>query len=139
MSQKVHEIMTDRLFTVGKQTTLHEAARRMRDAGIGDVLVVEDGHLSGLVTDRDLVIRALADGKDPGHTSVGEVCSDELVSVEPDDDIPRAVDLMRTHALRRLPVTENDRPVGIISLGDLAIDRDRASALADISAASPDT
>jgi CBS domain-containing protein len=139
MSQKIREIMTDRLYTVGKQTSVHEAARRMRDAGIGDVLIDDNGRLSGLVTDRDLVIRALAEGKDPDRTTVGEVCSEELISIGPDDDIPRAVELMRTHALRRLPVTESGRLVGIVSLGDLAIDRDRASALADISAAAPDT
>jgi CBS domain-containing protein len=139
MTQKIREIMTESLSTVGRQTSVHEAARRMRDGHIGDVLVTDDGHLSGVVTDRDLVVRALAEGKDPDRTTVGEVCSGEIVTVRPDDDVTRAVELMRTHALRRLPVTENDRPVGIVSIGDLAIERDSRSALADISAAEPHT
>jgi CBS domain-containing protein len=134
---QIREIMTEQLSTVGEQTSLHEAARRMRDNGIGDVLVTGDGRLKGLVTDRDLVVRAMAEGRDPDRTTVGEVCSAQIVSVKPEDDLDRAVELMRTHALRRLPVTEDDRPVGIVSLGDLAIERDSRSALADISAAEP--
>ena len=133
MAQRIREIMTTNPVAVGPLTSLTEAARRMRDAEIGDVLVVDDGRLRGLVTDRDLLVRAMADGKDPGQTTVHEGCSDDFVRVGPDDDVARAVDLMRDHALRRLPVTEDERPVGIVSLGDLALER--RSALADISAA----
>lgn len=139
MSKKVREIMTGTPVKVGKLSSLHEAARRMRDDGIGDVLVMDDGHLAGLLTDRDLVVRAMADGMDPEHTTVSEVCSKRMVTIGPDEDAERAVELMREHALRRLPVIEEDRPIGIVSLGDLAIDRDRHSALADISAAQPNT
>ncbi|MGW7441978.1 CBS domain-containing protein [Kitasatospora sp. NPDC054795] len=139
MAQRIREIMTTNPVAVGPLTSLTEAARRMRDADIGDVLVVDDGRLRGLVTDRDLLVRAMAEGKDPGQTTVHEVCSDDLVRVGPDDDVARAVDLMRDHALRRLPVTEDERPVGIVSLGDLALERDRRSALADISAAEPNS
>ncbi|MBT2407591.1 MULTISPECIES: CBS domain-containing protein [unclassified Streptomyces] len=139
MRQKIREIMTEHPVTVGPQTSLRDAARRMRDADIGDVLITDDGHLRGLVTDRDLVVRALAEGNDPDQTTVAEICSDELVSVAPDDDIDHAVDLMRERALRRLPVIDNEELIGIVSLGDLAIDRDERSALADISAAEPNT
>jgi len=139
MTQQIREIMTERLVTVGEQTSVHDAATRMRDAAVGDVLVTDDGHLRGVVTDRDLVVRALAEGKDPDDTTVGEICSEELVSVGPDDNIDRAIDLMRSHALRRLPVLDDDRTVGIVSIGDLAIERDQRSALADISAAEPNT
>ncbi|MGW0364539.1 CBS domain-containing protein [Streptomyces sp. NPDC002990] len=139
MAQKIREIMTERLVTVGEGTSVHDAACRMRDEGIGDVLVTDDGHLRGLVTDRDLVVRALAEGKDPENTTVGEICSADVVSVGPDDDVDRAVSLMRDHSLRRLPVVEGDRAVGIVSLGDLAIERDEKSALADISAAESNT
>ncbi|MET9323532.1 CBS domain-containing protein [Streptomyces sp. NPDC003038] len=139
MAQKIREIMTERLVTVGEGTSVHDAARRMRDEDIGDVLVTDDGRLRGLVTDRDLVVRALAEGKDPENTTVGEICSAEIVSVGPDDDVGRAVDLMRDHSLRRLPVVEKDRAVGIVSIGDLAIERDETSALADISAAESNT
>ncbi|MFJ9642232.1 CBS domain-containing protein [Streptomyces sp. NPDC004244] len=139
MSQKIREVMTERPVTTAVQVSVAEAARRMRDQDIGDVLVVDDGHLKGVVTDRDLVVRVLAEGREPEKTTVAEVCSGVLVTVAPDDDIDKAVDLMRTHALRRLPVTEKDRPVGIVSLGDLAMDRDDTSALADISAAPPNS
>jgi CBS domain-containing protein len=139
MTQTVREIMIKQLVTVEMDTSLTVVARTMRDAGIGDVLVVEDGRLRGVATDRDLVVRAMAEGKDPEHTAVRAVCSTELVSIGPDDEVDTAVMVMRRNALRRLPVTQDGRPVGIVSLGDLAIERDRASALADISAARPNT
>ncbi|MBT2482374.1 CBS domain-containing protein [Streptomyces sp. ISL-94] len=137
MTQTIRDIMTRDPVTVGALTSVHEAARRMRDADIGDVLVTDDGRLRGLVTDRDLVVRALADGKDPDQTTVAEVCSEDLVIIDADDDVDRAVDLMRERALRRLPVIEGDELVGVVALGDLALDRDPTSALADISAAEP--
>jgi len=139
MARRVREIMIKQLVTVEMDTPLTVAARKMRDAGIGDVLVVEDGRLRGVATDRDLVVRGVAEGRDPEQTPVRAVCSTTLVSIGPDDDVERAVILMRRNALRRLPVTEDGRPVGILSLGDLAIERDRESALADISAARPNT
>jgi CBS domain-containing protein len=91
-----------------------------------------------VVTDRDLVVRALAEGADISSKSVQEVCSTETVTVSPDDDVDRAIQLMRERAIRRLPVVEEeDRPVGVVSLGDLAVERDPHSALGDISAAHP--
>ncbi|MFC5910488.1 CBS domain-containing protein [Streptacidiphilus monticola] len=136
MPEKVRDVMTTRLVTVSTTTALTEAARQMRDQGIGDLIVTDDsGRLFGLVTDRDLVVRATAEGRDPDHTETGQICSRNLTTVTPDDDVDRAVALMRDRAVRRLPVVEDGRPVGIVSLGDLALDRDRQSALADISAA----
>ncbi|MCG6494249.1 CBS domain-containing protein [Kitasatospora sp. A2-31] len=137
MPQTIKDVMTESPIALAQDTSVHDAARRIRDADIGDVLVMDDGRLCGMVTDRDLVVRALADGRDPAQTTVGEICSNEVISVGPDDDIGRAVDLMRRHALRRLPVVDDGRPVGVVSLGDLAVDRDPSSALADISAAEP--
>ncbi|MFD0273547.1 CBS domain-containing protein [Kitasatospora sp. NPDC127111] len=139
MSQKIRDIMTSSPVTVPEQTSVHDAARRMRDADIGDVLVMDDGRMCGMITDRDLVVRALAEGLDPDWTPVGDICSTELISVGPDDDVGHAVDLMRHHALRRLPVMDDGRPVGVVSLGDLAMDRDPRSALADISSAEPNS
>ncbi|MFJ6939783.1 CBS domain-containing protein [Streptomyces sp. NPDC101132] len=139
MSQLIHEVMTERPVTVAPQVSLSEAARKMRDADIGDVLVVDDGMLRGILTDRDLVVRAMAEDKDPATTDVETVCSGEPVTVGPDDGIDRAVALMREHALRRLPVTEDGKLVGIVSIGDLALDKDPSSALADISAAEANT
>jgi CBS domain-containing protein len=129
--------MTDNPITVGAQTTLVEAARLMRERDIGDVFVVEDGRLRGIVTDRDIVVRAVADARDIKKTTAGEVCSGDLVDVSPDDDADRAVMLMRARAIRRIPVTSAERLVGVLSLGDMAVERDPRSALADISAATP--
>ncbi|MFI8101005.1 CBS domain-containing protein [Streptomyces sp. NPDC086023] len=139
MSQLIHEVMTERPVTVAPQVSLSEAARKMRDADIGDVLVVDDGMLRGILTDRDLVVRAMAEDRDPATTDVQTVCSGEPVTVGPDDGIDRAVALMREHALRRLPVTDDGKLVGIVSIGDLALDKDPSSALADISSAEANT
>ena len=89
------------------------------------------------MTDRDIAIRAVADRKDPSTTAVGEIASEQLASSTPDDTVERAIELVRKRALRRLPVVEDDRTVGILSIGDLAVQRDPSSALADISAAPP--
>ncbi len=137
MAQKVREIMTSAPVAVGTRTAVSEVAHRMRDEDIGAVLVAEGDELRGLVTDRDLVVRVLAEDKNPADTTVQSACSPELVTVTPDDEVGRAVQLMREHSLRRLPVVEGKQPVGIVALGDLAIERDPGSALGDISAAAP--
>jgi CBS domain-containing protein len=113
---------------------IRTAAELMRDRDTGDVVVVEGGTLRGIVTDRDIAVRAVADGQGP-DTPLSEVLSEHVVCLRPDDRIERAVDLMREHAVRRLPVVEDDQLVGIVSIGDLAMERDSGSALADISAA----
>lgn len=137
MTQTVRELMTAEPVTVELRTSVTEAARRMRDQGIGDVLVTDEGELRGVLTDRDLVIRGLAEGKDPDATTVHALCTDEVVSVAPDAAVDHAIYLMSTKALRRLPVVEEGRAIGVVSLGDLAMERDPTSALADISAAEP--
>ncbi|GAB1336171.1 CBS domain-containing protein [Streptomyces sp. E-15] len=135
MTQHVSDIMTSRLVTVEPQASVTAVARRMRDEDIGVVLVIEGEELRGLVSDRDLVVRALAEGGDPEQRTVASACSDDLVTVTPDEDLDHAVELMREHSVRRLPVVEGGHPVGIVSLGDMAIERDAESALGDISAA----
>ncbi|MGW7201557.1 CBS domain-containing protein [Streptomyces chryseus] len=139
MGQQVREIMTSAPATVGVLTAVSEVAHRMREEDIGVVLVAEGDELRGLVTDRDLVVRVLAEGKDPGETTVRDVCSTDLVTVAPGDEVDDAIRLMRENALRRLPVVEGSTAVGIVSLGDLAIERDPTSALGDVSAAAPNT
>jgi CBS domain-containing protein len=109
----------------------------MRDSDIGSLLVMKDGSLCGIVTDRDLVVRLLAEGKDPEQTSVGEICSGDVSKLSPDNSIENAVELMRKKAIRRIPVLEDGRPVGIVSLGDLAMEMDRRSVLGNVSAAEP--
>ncbi|MFH9347917.1 CBS domain-containing protein [Kitasatospora sp. NPDC017646] len=141
MTRKIKEITTAAPITVPRLASVRDAARWMRATAVGDVLVSDDvsgdGRLCGLVTDRDLVVRVLAAGRDPDGTNVGDGCSSELASVAPDDDVERAVELMRRHALRRLPVLDDGRAVGVVSIGDLARERDPDSALAGISAADP--
>ncbi|MFI6360245.1 CBS domain-containing protein [Streptomyces sp. NPDC050743] len=137
MAQHVRDIMTSQMVTVEPQTSVTTVAQKMRDENIGAVLVTEGDELRGLVSDRDLVIRALAEGGDPEQKTVASACSDDLVIVTPDEDLDHAVELMREHSIRRLPVVEEGHPVGIISLGDMAIERDAESALGDISAAKP--
>ncbi|MCQ4079314.1 CBS domain-containing protein [Streptomyces sp. RB6PN25] len=139
MPQTVQEIMTTAPVKVGVQTSIAQVARRMRDEDIGAVLVADDNALRGLVTDRDLVVRAPADGKNPEQTTVTDVCSSQVVTISPDHAVSTAVELMRKHSLRRLPVVRGGQPVGILSLGDLAIERDEHCALADIIAAEPNT
>jgi CBS domain-containing protein len=138
MAQQIQDVMTRDVVMLEPNASLVEAARRMRDENIGDVLVGENHHLRGIVTDRDLVVRGLAEQPDPAKAKIGDLCSSDVVSVAPDDDVAEAIELMRIHAVRRLPVTSDDGElVGVLSLGDLAIERDERSALADISAEPP--
>ncbi|MCH6159343.1 CBS domain-containing protein [Streptomyces marispadix] len=137
MAQHIGEIMTPDPVTATPRASIAEISRMMREGDIGEVLIVENGKVRGMVTDRDLVVRAVADALDPETTVAQDVCSADLATCPPDAEIDEAVQLMRDNAIRRLPVIEGDRLVGTVSIGDLAIERDRSSALADISAASP--
>jgi CBS domain-containing protein len=138
MSQTISQVMTPDPKTVQENAPIQDAARIMRDDDIGDVIVVRaDGSVCGIVTDRDLVVRAMADGADPKATTLGDVCRHEVVSISSGDPVDQAIPLMRQHNIRRLPVIDGARLVGIVTLGDLAVDRDPNSALADISKAPP--
>jgi CBS domain-containing protein len=137
MARYLREIMTQRPVTVQVTDTVTAAARSMRDGNIGDVVVLEEDRIQGILTDRDIVVRALAEGRDPAQTTVGEICSRELTTLSPADAIVEAVKIMRDKAIRRLPVVEGGRPVGIVSLGDLAVEADPESVLGGISAAPP--
>jgi CBS domain-containing protein len=136
-SQRVADVMKRDPVVVAPNTSIVDAATRMRDHDIGDVLVAEADKLRGIVTDRDLVIRGVADRRSPDDP-ISDLFSEQPACVSENDDIDRAVQLMRQLSVRRLPVVDDqERPVGIVSLGDLAMERDPDSALADISAAPP--
>jgi CBS domain-containing protein len=137
MAQSVRDVMTRNPLVRGSDTILMEAATLMRDADVGDVLVEHDGQLCGLVTDRDIVVRAVAKGADPKTSCLGDICSHDLVTLSPKSSIRDAVELMRDRAVRRVPVVDNGTAVGIVTLGDLAMERDPDSVLADISEAQP--
>ena len=137
MAQTVRDVMTPQPVAVPADTALTEAARFMREEGIGQLMVTQDGTLYGVITDRDIVVRAVAEHRDPDRTTAGDVASRDLVTVSPDDRLDEAVRLMRGRSVRRLPVVEQGHPVGMVSLGDLAMEADERSALADISAEPP--
>jgi CBS domain-containing protein len=139
MAQQIRELMTPNPVALPGTASVHEAARAMRDAQIGDVIVIENNAVCGIVTDRDLVVRILAEPKDPATTTLADICSHSLVTVTPTDSVEEAVRLMRTHAVRRLPVVDGGQAVGMVSLGDLAVERDPGSALGEISGAPPTT
>jgi CBS domain-containing protein len=135
--ESIRDVMTSPPVPTTTTTTLEQVARQMRDEAIGDVIVLEGDRVWGILTDRDIVIRAIAEGRDPARTRVADVASRELTTLSPDDDVELAIDLMRERAIRRLPVVEDGRPVGVVSLGDLALERDPDSCLGQISAAPP--
>lgn len=137
MAQAVREVMTSDPVTLPASTPIREAARKMRDSNIGDVMVLKDGGLCGIVTDRDIVVRAVAEDADLGKKTLGDICSKEVVTVSPDENVDTVVSLMREKAVRRIPVLENGQAVGIISIGDLAVARDERSVLSSISASPP--
>ena len=137
MAKTLKELMNPNPVTLESNATAVDAARSMKDAAIGDILVTDKGKLRGIVTDRDLVVRCLAEGKDPGSARLGDVCSPDPVTVGQDEDPARVVQMMKEASVRRIPVVDGDKPVGVVSLGDLAEDRDDKSALAEISAAAP--
>ena len=135
---KVGDVMTKQVIYLPADTTLDEAAKAMREADIGDVVVTDGATLAGLVTDRDIVVRAVAEHKDPATTTLGSVVTREIVMIEQSSPAADAANLMRERAVRRVLVCDADRQlVGIISLGDLAMRLDPSSALSDISEQSP--
>jgi CBS domain-containing protein len=117
--QQVREVMTGNPAVCSSRATLAEAAVIMRDRDIRDVLVEADGRLCGIVTDRDIVVRGLASGRDLRGLRLGDILSDHLVAVSASSSVEDAAELMRSHALRRMPVIEHDHVVGIVSLGDI--------------------
>jgi len=137
MAGKMRDLMTPNPLTVGQKMTLTDAARQMRDADVGVLIVTHGPEMRGVLTDRDIVVRAVADELDPGATRIAEVVTHDLVAVSPGDDIDTVAEMMRTHSVRRLPVLDGERLVGVVSLGDLAAQRDSGSVLADISTDEP--
>jgi CBS domain-containing protein len=134
----IRTVMTPDPVVCPPETDLHEVARLMRDQHIGDVIVADATGPCGIVTDRDLVIRVLAEDGDVEGTTVGDVCSGPLHTIDVDASISDLIDVMEEHTLRRVPVMSNGEAVGIVSIGDLAERLDRRSLLGEISAAPPD-
>jgi CBS domain-containing protein len=121
MAKNVRDAMTENPRSIGASASVVEAARLMRDQHIGSLPITDDEKLIGMITDRDITTRVVAEAADPTTTSVGDVYSQDLVSVEPDDDLESAVQLMASHQVRRLPVVEGGRLVGIVAQADIAL------------------
>ena len=137
MAGSIDNVMSKDVATVEADANLTDAARLMRDRDIGDVVVTDQGKVTGVVTDRDITIRATADGAEPGSTEVREVMSEDVATVSPDQSVDDALELMRKRAVRRVVVTDNGDLAGIVSLGDLASKHDEGDALEEISEAKP--
>jgi CBS domain-containing protein len=133
MDAKVRDVMTPGPIGVDYHQSVGEAARAMRDWGVGAILVVSNESLYGLVTDRDLVVRAVAESRGADEP-VGPLSSGNLIGVDADADVHEAMRLMRQHAVRRLPVLEDGQVAGIVSLGDLAMQDEPDLAFAQLSA-----
>jgi CBS domain-containing protein len=134
----VSDVMTKEVVYLPAETTIDEAARAMRERHIGDVVVTEGPTLAGVVTDRDIVVRAVAERRDPATTPIGTITSRDMIMIQHDALTGEAAQMMRDRAVRRLLVCDQDRQlVGIVTIGDLAVEMDRESALGEISAAPP--
>jgi CBS domain-containing protein len=122
MGPKVHEHMTDRPRCVTPDTPVSEAAELMASEDVGSLPILDGDKLAGVVTDRDIVIRAVAKKKDPQGMPVREVASRDLVTVRPDEDLSEALKLMASNQVRRLPVVDEDnRLVGVLAQADVAL------------------
>lgn len=135
---ELREVMTANPSVLSATASVAEAAKVMRDREIGDVLVELDGRLAGIVTDRDIVTRAVAGDSDPAAMQLGSICSGDPQCVSIDTSVEDVIKMMGDQSVRRVPVVDTEnKPVGIVSIGDLAVERDPKSLLGDISAAAP--
>jgi CBS domain-containing protein len=122
MADTIRDLMTRDPRTVESDSPIVEAARLMRDEDVGLIPIVESGRLVGTITDRDIALRVVAEGKSSDETRVADVASRELVTIDPDQDLADALTLMAKHQVRRLPVVEEDgKLVGIVAQADIAM------------------
>jgi CBS domain-containing protein len=135
MAQSIRDVMTQNPECVSSDTPVTEAAKLMRDKDFGAVLIKDDDGVSGILTDRDIAVRVVAEGKDPNSATAGDCATTDIKTLSPDDSVEDAIKLVREQNVRRVPVVEGAKPVGIVSIGDLALERDKDSALADLSGA----
>jgi CBS domain-containing protein len=120
MGKTVQQLMTSDPCSIDVDKSVTYAAKMMRDENVGLAPIVEGDQLVGTVTDRDIVVRVIAEGKNPESTMVREIASTNLVTVEPQHDLDQALKLMAKHQVRRLPVVEGRRLVGVVAQADVA-------------------
>jgi CBS domain-containing protein len=121
MAKSVRDTMTENPRSIKTSASVVEAARLMREEHVGSLPITDDEQLVGMITDRDITTRVVAEAEDPMRTSVGDVYSRDLITVEPDEGLDEALQLMARHQVRRLPVIENGRLVGIVAQADIAL------------------
>ena len=124
MTIKLRDIMSPAPACLAPTETVLTAAQAMRERGVGTVLVLTDGQLSGLVTDRDITVRVLAENRDPRTVLLAEICGTQVAALGPDDDVAQAVRLVCERVMRRIPVMQDGVAVGVVAVGDLALGRD---------------
>ncbi len=129
MARKVREIMSPAPACMDSAESVSAAAQAMREHGTGTVLVVSGGQLIGLVTDRDITVRVLAENRDPLTTRHGDICGGRPAVLSPDDDVERAAWLLLDRAVRRVPVLAGGTAVGVVSVGDLPLRLDQSPVL----------
>jgi CBS domain-containing protein len=120
MGMSIRDVMTSEVKACEPSATVVEAAKLMAQEDVGPIPIVEDGRLVGIVTDRDIVVKVIAKGGDSNSTTVGDVASRDLVTISPETEVSEALGLMAENQLRRLPVVEGDRLVGIVAQADIA-------------------
>jgi CBS domain-containing protein len=136
MGTSIKEVMTRDVRACEPNATVADAAKLMAQEDVGPVPIVEDGRLVGIVTDRDIVVRVVAEGRDPNATTVKEIASTDLVTVSPGDDLDEVLNLLAERQVRRLPVVEGDRLVGIVAQADVArlgVDKQTGEVVEEIS------
>jgi len=134
---KVRDIMTSSVDWVTPDTTVVEIAQLMKKNDVGSIPICQDNNLIGIVTDRDIVMKVIADGRNTNNISCKDIMSTDIISVTPDQDVHEAANMMSKYQIRRLPVLENGKIVGIVAIGDLAVEKihinEAGDALSDIS------
>lgn len=139
MAETLRTMMVPNPVTVDVTTPVVVAARAMRDNAIGDVIVTDGEAVFGILTDRDVAVRGVATGDPLDKVTAGDLCTVGVLTLEADSPIDEAAQVMREEAVRRMPVVDRGHLVGIVTLGDLAIEREPHSVLSDISAAPPNS
>jgi CBS domain-containing protein len=140
MGKTAREVMTGGAECVGENETLLDAARKLADLDVGAMPICgEDNRLKGMLTDRDIVVKALAQGKDPGSTRAGDLAQGKPVTIGADDSVEEALQTMKDHKVRRLPVIDGHDLIGIVSQADLAknIDEEKVGDLVEAISAAP--
>jgi CBS domain-containing protein len=119
--RKIRDVMTSNPRSIEPSTPVQEVAKLMRDEDVGPIPIVENGTVTGIVTDRDIVLNVVAEGSDPSSTPVSQIASRDLVTIDPEQSLDEALRLMAQHQVRRLPVVEEDgKLVGIVAQADVA-------------------